>query len=122
IDRCHSPERSKSSDEFYRSLYAFRNLGRPTILKCIRKVCPMVDKRKSFNYKLTFLEFYEILFECVHCKVDLLKEAERENLKRRLIEQVIHKSPSDCASLSKGSRVFNKGKKGKGSSRKSLQI
>nr|CAH7752108.1 unnamed protein product [Callosobruchus chinensis] len=69
IDRCHSPESSKSSDEFYRSLYAFRNLGRPTILKCIRKVCPMVDKRKSFNYKLTFLEFYETLFECVHSKV-----------------------------------------------------
>nr|CAI5841353.1 unnamed protein product [Callosobruchus analis] len=117
-DRCRSPEGSKSSDEFYRSLYAFRNLGRTTILKCIRKVCPMVDKRKSFNYKLTFLEFYEILFECVHCKVNLLKEAARENLKMTLIEKAIHKSPSECTSLSKGS----KGKKGKGSSRKSLQL
>ncbi|CAH2012956.1 unnamed protein product [Acanthoscelides obtectus] len=84
-DRCQSPKRTKETDEFYRSLYTFRDLGRTTIVKCVHKVCPMVEKPKTFKYKLTFLEFYEILFECSHCKI---RENNMEYLKMKLIEDI----------------------------------
>ncbi|CAH2007284.1 unnamed protein product [Acanthoscelides obtectus] len=121
LDRCQSPKRTKETDEFYRSLYTFRDLGRTTIVKCVHKVCPMVEKPKTFKYKLTFLEFYEILFECSHCKVEQIRENNMEYLKMKLIEDILSKRPSECTST-KSSKGLKSSKRSKATSRKSFQI
>ncbi|KAJ8978765.1 hypothetical protein NQ317_017488 [Molorchus minor] len=93
--------KKKNTDLFSVSLYTFRSLGKRKIVYCMAKVCPKIftdDGSVDMEYKLTFLEFYEIVLQCTYEKVErkrrieekckqkefmlLMKESETEQEKR----------------------------------------
>lgn len=73
------PEDQPEIDIFRKTLFTFRHLGRNKIVKCITNVYPNVRTSEhliDLNYKINFLEFYEILLLCTVEKIEDAKKLE----------------------------------------------
>uniref|UniRef100_A0A6P7G4J5 Radial spoke head 10 homolog B-like n=1 Tax=Diabrotica virgifera virgifera TaxID=50390 RepID=A0A6P7G4J5_DIAVI len=59
-------------DKFYNTLYTFRVLGEKVILETISIICPTLGHIESsaMKYKITFLEFYEIVILLAYIKAE----------------------------------------------------
>ncbi|XP_048520751.1 uncharacterized protein LOC109539829 isoform X3 [Dendroctonus ponderosae] len=94
----------------YEGLYTFSGLGRKRILKTFAKICPQVllpSGRHNSRYRLSFIEFYEVILVLAYEKVEKIRLA--------LLEDVKSKSVSDMKSttrvLSRSSTHANKKRK-----------
>lgn len=58
------------------------NVKKQNILKNIYSVCPWIKDNKdiyNFEYELSFLEFYEIILNCIKDKVNMQSKASKTN-------------------------------------------
>lgn len=82
-------------------LFAFSGLGRKTILKSVAKICPLVGRgsgRYDLTYRLSFIEFYEILLVLAYEKV----ESERLELVKAELK------PSSATDLKSAGRLTSR--------------
>ncbi|KAG5896837.1 hypothetical protein JTB14_032077, partial [Gonioctena quinquepunctata] len=77
-------EPDEYSDTFKKTLHTFRTLGKKSILNCLTVVCPkIVNHHQNINwsYKLTFLEFYEVILLCNYAKAEEYRVSEEKSLR-----------------------------------------
>lgn len=72
VKTVHVAEEQSETDIFRKTLFTFRHLGRYKVVKCVTTVYPNVritEHLIDLNYKINFLEFYEILLLCTAEKI-----------------------------------------------------
>lgn len=72
----------------YEGLYAFSGLGRRRILKTFVKICPQVllpSGRHNSRYRLSFIEFYEVILLLAYEKVEKNRLSLLEDVKSKSV-------------------------------------
>ncbi|XP_072380059.1 uncharacterized protein [Diabrotica undecimpunctata] len=72
ISSKESEEIEYKQDKFYNTLYTFRVLGEKVILETISIICPTLKNSEpsGIKYKITFLEFFEIVILLAYIKAE----------------------------------------------------
>lgn len=89
-DQAVHPIFCDAEDPCRTNLFLFRHLGARKVLRCVNKICPIIEDGVIVNleYPLIFLEFYEIFLNCATTYVKQ-EEGKRYRVKEAKVREIL---------------------------------